>query len=119
MPFGIDRGAVFDAAGFGEHVRPVGGEVLQHGLALAGLRGEDGDDMDHGISSGFLGINRDVSGPDWLCEAPCAIACRDDALLECLQNSSESGHGGTLVCQGSGSAEARRRRDFRGEGISR
>src|SRR6266480_126134 len=48
---GIDRGAVFHAALLGAHGRNVGAEDLQDRLALAGLGGNDGDDMDHCCSS--------------------------------------------------------------------
>jgi hypothetical protein len=44
---GIDRGPVLDAALFGPHRGNVGAEVREDGLALAGLGGNDGDDMDH------------------------------------------------------------------------
>jgi TPR repeat protein len=50
----IDRRAIFDAAGLGEHGRPVRGEILQDGGALAGLGGDDGDDMDHEVPPRFL-----------------------------------------------------------------
>jgi hypothetical protein len=48
---GIDRGAILDAAPLREHVGNVGVEILQDRLALAGLGGDDGDDVDH---SGLL-----------------------------------------------------------------
>src|SRR4051794_5271331 len=44
---GIHRRAVFDAAGLGMHRRHIGAERLQDFLALAGLGGDDGDDVDH------------------------------------------------------------------------
>src|SRR6516225_2585964 len=44
---GIDGRPVFDAALLGMHGRHIGAELLQDGLALAGLRGDDGKDMDH------------------------------------------------------------------------
>ena len=54
----VDRRAVFDAAGFGEHGRPVRREGFEHGGALAGLGGDDGDDVDHGLPPGFLNSRR-------------------------------------------------------------
>ena len=44
---GIDRGAVLDAALLGVHGGHVGAEGCQDGVALAGLGGDDGDDVDH------------------------------------------------------------------------
>ena len=46
--FGIDGRAIFDAAGFGVDRGHVGAEGFQDRFALAGLGGDDGDDMDHG-----------------------------------------------------------------------
>src|SRR5258708_38939961 len=44
---GVDGGAVLDAALLRLHVRDVGANFFQHGVALAGLGGEDGDYVDH------------------------------------------------------------------------
>src|SRR5258708_17802196 len=44
---GVDGGAVLDAALLRLHVRDVGAKFFQHGVALAGLGGEDGDYVDH------------------------------------------------------------------------
>ena len=44
---GVDRRAVFDAAGFGVDRRHVGAEMPQHLVALAGLGGYDGDNVNH------------------------------------------------------------------------
>ena len=50
---GVDRGAVLDAAFLGVHRRHVGLEILEDLVALAGLGGDDGDDVDHD----FLPVN--------------------------------------------------------------
>ena len=47
---GVDRGAVLDAALLGMHGRHVGLEVLEDLVALAGLGGDYGDDVNHDVS---------------------------------------------------------------------
>ena len=54
-PFGLERqcvlrvhgGAVLDAALFGPDRGDIGAEMRQDRIALAGLGGDDGDDMNH------------------------------------------------------------------------
>src|SRR5689334_4714757 len=48
---GVDRGAVLDAALLGTHRRHVGAEVAEDLVPLAGLGGDDGDDVDHAFCS--------------------------------------------------------------------
>jgi len=43
----VHGGAVLDAPGLGQHGGYVGPELLQHGLPLSRLRGDDGNDMNH------------------------------------------------------------------------
>src|SRR5258708_18452248 len=50
----VHRRAVFDAARLREYGRAIGGKILEYCGALARLRCDDGDDVDHGFSSGFL-----------------------------------------------------------------
>ena len=46
--FGINHRPVFDAAGLRVDGRHVGAEGGEHLIALAGLGGDDGENMDHG-----------------------------------------------------------------------
>src|SRR6185312_6706157 len=69
---GIDGGPVFDAALLGMHGRHVGAEFLEDRVALAGLGGDDGDDVDHGCRSSLwrsddLSLPRRArqGGPAW------------------------------------------------------
>src|SRR6185312_5708614 len=52
-PFGIDGRTILDATGLGVHCRHVGTKRLQDGVPLPGLRGDDGNDMDHGLLLGW------------------------------------------------------------------
>ncbi|MCY1383827.1 hypothetical protein D9M69_719920 [compost metagenome] len=47
----VDRGPVLDAALFGQHGGAVGDEGFEQTGALAGLGGDDGNDLDHGTGS--------------------------------------------------------------------
>ena len=62
---GVDRGAVLDAALLGVDRRHVRAELVQDGVAHAGLGGDHGDDVDHvGRSSAVGGAGRSRrSGP--------------------------------------------------------
>src|SRR5262245_5438111 len=63
---GVDRGAVLDAALLGMHRRHIGLEVPEDLVPLAGLGGDDGDDVDHGfllLNSVIPSAARDLYGP--------------------------------------------------------
>ena len=68
---GIDGGAVLDAALLGAHGRHVGAEVREDAVALAGLGGDDGDDVDHAGSLCCDGLAEALTIP-----APAAHPCR-------------------------------------------